>query len=329
MNSRNCLALAMTAVFAVGCASARAQDDPPPGPPPRREARNEVSPEVREEMRETEKRIRALREEFAQTEERLADMQSGGGMGDNHPDVVESRRRLKSARAALERAQAERSKLIVENRIAPQPIDLEFGSSQNGRNLRDAAREQLHIELMRDGHRRPQGQGPGANVPRPTLEQRMEQLERAVREMHSMFERHNVAPEARERAEREMRERREEQHHAGRPGEGNRGAEVGRPGEPVRPGEGDRGGEGGRPGERGAPSREAGGERPRPPMPRAEARTKDGRLGVEITTPSMDEARKQLEHARAEMDTMRRQLEEQRAAMEKMRAEIEELRAKK
>jgi hypothetical protein len=66
-----------------------------------------------------------------------------------------------------------------------------------------------HAGMGRDpGARRAWSEKRGPQGPGPSVEERLAQLERAVREMHEMFARHDVPPEMRERAEREMRERR-------------------------------------------------------------------------------------------------------------------------
>jgi len=146
--------------------------------------------------------------------------------------------------------------------------------------------------------------------PGPSVEQRLEQLERAVREMHEMFERHHIDREMRERAEMEMRAR----------------ALGGPDTRPMHPG-GPMGPEGPPPG--GAP---------RPPMARGDGRAAPSAEGIdpreldEMRTQmraQMEETHKQMEAAHHHIEELSRQLADTQAALKKAQEELETLRPKK
>jgi DNA repair exonuclease SbcCD ATPase subunit len=286
MSKRHCIVLVLTSALAIGCASAHAQDgqNPPPqpqpagpgGPPPEGHGpqMGDPGPQRRapeeERVREAEKRVREAATRVQQLER--------DGFGPNHPAMVEAKTQVERAQADLERVRADVAEM-------------------------KARRMDDHIRLpMGPGgpdDRRPDGMGPQG---RPSVEQRLAMLERAVREMHEMFERHNVPPEMRERAEREMRERRD----------------GGLPPRDGRPGEG--AGAGPRPDGPGAggPPPMAQDLTPRPPM---------RRMAGGPGQPNMDEVKKQMDAARDMIEALKKQLADTQEALKKAQAEIEELRA--
>jgi len=305
MNKRNCLVLVLTSALAIGCASARAQDGQgngpqggPPGPqpqgPPPGGPQGQGPQGPRPKMDPAEMK-RQLTERLAMVEKRIADETSGGKAFDVE-EVDEMKRDAERLRALIAR---------IDKGEMPFPM----------RPQGDGRGDERGARIRRgdgpDG--RPGGPPMGDRMrgPGPSVEQRLAMLERAVREMHEMFERHNVPPEARERAEREMRERREGgPPREGRPGEGpGAGPRPERPeGGPPPMGPDQRPGDGERPGT----------DRPRPPMP-----PRAGGPGQ----PNMDEVRKQMEAAHDQVEELRKQLADTQAALKKAQAEIEELRA--
>jgi len=339
MKTRHCLALVLTSALAIGCAAARAQDDPqgpPPGPRPMGPpdgAQNGPRPKfdpaeakrrLTEKLAEAEKAIadvEASKDRAPDAERRLADLRrhaemlrsriaqidkgempapmgrgEGRGQGDGRGQGMgpDDERRRGEERRAQE---------IVENRDAPGP-----------RDLRDRAERGRRPPMGPDGQpgMNPGGppRGPGASV-----EQRLEMLERAVREMHEMFAKHDVPPEMRERAEREMRERRPQPD--GRPGEN-------RPGEnrpfdgPPRPDAG-QGPNDARPPQPPRPPT------PRPGMPPMEMSDAERAEVKTFLAAKEQEMAAHMRQAAEQMEEMKRQLADTRAALEKAQAELDQL----
>jgi hypothetical protein len=296
MKTRNCLALALTSVLAIGCASARAQDgpgNPPPGPQPQGpppggpQGQGRDGPKPQPDPAEMKRR---MAEKVAMIEKQIADATSGNKAADVE-EVEQWKRHANMLRERI--AQIDRGEM-------PAPME---PRGPGGQRPMDGRR----VDFTFTGPQNGPPPGDRMRGPGPSVEQRLAMLERAVREMHEMFERHNVPPEARERAEREMRDRRD----------GGPPPRDGRPGEsrpPEGPGAGPRPDAGGPP-----PMGPDGGERPpRPPMP-----PRAGGPGQ----PNMDEVRKQMEAAHDQVEELRKQLADTQAALKKAQAEIEELRA--
>src|SRR5262245_29423170 len=141
--------------------------------------------------------------------------------------------------------------------------------------------------------------------PGPSVEQRLEQLERAVREMHDMFERHHVDEQVRERVEMEMRAR----------GLGGPDTRPMQPGGPMGADAPPHGGAGGPAGPGGAP---------RPPMARSDVEAMRAQIAQQT-----EEMRKQMDVAQQRIAELSRQLDDTRAALKKAQEELETLRPKK
>jgi hypothetical protein len=281
MRIRHCLALTVACAVALGCASARAQEEPrgPDHPPP---------------------------------VDRPPPGRVGGPppMGPGPTDGRQMKRHMGVALEELERAIAaleadpNRSPEGT-RRLEEMKRHAEVVRDRMARDDRDAAlrgeRDPRHGE-GRAVDRRPGGAG--------SIEQRVEMLERAVREMHEMFERRHVGAELRQQAEHELRARMQ----AGPP-----------PGERPAP----------RPGDEAAGPPPQRPDQPRPPMPPRQPRPEpqaeqrelraDMQKVMEDAHAQMEQARRQFEEA---MAAMRRQLDDTQSALKKAEAEIESLKAK-
>jgi hypothetical protein len=301
MKPSKCLALVLASGLAIGCAAAGAQDQggPPPGPPPQEGLEPGQRPPLAEEAK------RHLAERIRQAEEKIAQIeQDPNRPAEAGPTVEGLHRHVEMMRERL--AQLDRGEMPgpmgrggpqgpggPQGRGGPQVPGAEAGPMGRGG-------PGMGGRGMGEGMRGPMG-GPG-----PSVEQRLEMLERAFREMHAMFERHMVPPEARERAERAMQERREGPPPDGRPGEGRGPRELG---EERRP-------EAGEPGRPGQP----------PHPPNAAPEVEELKRALMNQQAEMKQA---LEHTRIELETTRHELGAAREALKKAQAEIEELRAKK
>lgn len=325
------LALLLATGLALGCASAQAQEEGAPEPQRRPPAPDdEIGRRIREteaRSREAQRRLEELRAtnlgvnhpsvQAAQRsiDEARRDLEvmlherdetrglAGRAPNDGaDPDLV---RRIRDAEQRLSDLNTRMDTLRSQKVSDKKPEFQELLRSMY-RSLSDLARLRAERDELRAAAERanPPQRGPRTGLsfgPGADVEQRLEQLERAVREMHAMFERHGIAPEMRERAEREMRERRDGPSPAGS-----------RPEEPSS--------------DRRIDSDQ---ERPRPPRTQSAEMEELTRRHAEMAAAYArvrDEESRQL---RQQLETARRQIEESRAALERAKAELEEFRAKK
>ena len=315
MKPRNCLALVVTSVLAIGCASAQAQDGKdvapapaPQGPPGQDGPRDELPPEVREAVRQGQEKIRAAADRVREAEKRVADAKAAAS-GPDDAALKDATSAADEARKALDEAKVEQMKRMVEVEAVRQQHD-EMRPGPGGRDGRgdDRMRRRAMGGMGRDDR------GPGG--PGPSVEERLAQIERAVREMREMFERHGVPQDARERGEREMRERRGD----GPPRGDDRGPRGGMGfggGEPRPMGPGDR------PGEPQGPDMRPEGPG-RPPVPRPPNAAREEALGK---ANDMNYAR--VRELETKLQEVVKALNDSQEALKKAQAELEALKAKK
>jgi hypothetical protein len=309
MNTKSCLALVLTSALAIGCAAANAQDgqNPPPvpqpgGPPP--EGGGPQGPRPPVDPAEVKRHLQA---KLAEVEKKLEEVKAA------KEDTEETRRRAEELRFHADRirdhiAQIDRGEMPGPRGLGgpagPRP-PMDPDGRPRFEGPRDAARGRVLDAQGREVEavvRRAQMRATG-----PSVEQRLEMLERAVRDMHEMFMRHGLPPEARERAEQEMRRR----HEGGPPpmgGEPRPGAGAGEPprmDKPPRP------------------------PAPRPEMPKLEMNDVEKAEVKSFLAAKEAELAAHMKQAAQQMEEMKRQLVDARAALEKAQAEIEKLRAEK
>lgn len=332
MKPRHCLVLVLTSALAIGCAAARAQEggqdggtgNPPPGQPPAPapETRERRRPPQEEDAlrRSIEQQIRDAEDQVVEAEARVAKLKTDG-LGEKSEQLVAAQRDLEVLRVRVKRFRERIEQIAAEG---PRPGRGDRGGGRGGpddemkremermRGLPYAGGPRVlgpnpHDARLRAEHLRELASGSLVSL---SVEKRLEMLERAVREMREMFERHNVPPEARERAEREMRDRRD-------------GPPTGRH-EGPRDGQGPRG--------FGGPDTRPGADRPpessdRPPVPRpAMPRFEMNQAEVEKLRAAMEE---QMRAAHEQMAAMKKQLADAQEALKKAMAEIDELKSKK
>lgn len=323
MKGRHALLLALTTGLAFGCAAARAQDapgNPPPAPPPDKPAPADDGMDARAREEAMRERVHAAFERVRAAEARAADARTRldqltkNGAGPQHPDVVAANAALDQATRELDEARARVDEIAGPGgpgAFRPRHPRGPMGRGPGGPGMP------------------PDGMGPRGRMgrpnegppppPPPSVEERLAQLERAVREMHDMFERHHVDQAMRDRAEQEMRAR----------ALGGPDTRPMQPGGPMAPG-GPGGPQGGGAGAPGGPT-------PRPPMARPDARAggtlqPDPRAAEEMRAQmeaKMQEAHQQMQAAQQRIDDLSHQLADTQAALKKAQDELESLRPKK
>jgi DNA repair exonuclease SbcCD ATPase subunit len=323
MKARHAVILALTTGLALGCASANAQDAPGnPQPEPQPGAPDRPAPDARRDDADAERRKAAMEEHIRAAQARLADSKARLDQLVEVEKKAADDKGVLEARAQVARAEAEVA--TIRARLAggaggPDGPGGPRGPGGPGGPGYLGGGGGPHGPMGPGGPgMRPGGMGPHGRMgrpgdwdtgPGPSVEQRLEQLERAVREMHEMFERHHVDQAMRERAEMEMR-----------------GRALGGPDTRPMHHSGPMGPEGPPPG--GAP---------RPPMARPEGRGApaegaDPRELDEMRTQmraQMEETHKQMEAANQHIQELSRQLADTQAALKKAQEELDTLRPKK
>jgi hypothetical protein len=252
--------------------------------------------------------IAQLRAVLADVEAEL-DARKRRGLGDDHPEVVELQEQIEKHR----RAHREAEEHLAVSRAEMEPLHRELRE----RELHVARAERSYREAVAWLNRQAR-RAPAAAPDRPFqrggggehVGSRLDRLERAVEELHRLFERHGVPERRRELAYAEM-----ERYRTGARGR------RGRDGLPGRGGAfGGRGGAGGAPGQPGQPGGVGrfGFETAPEPTPPPDA---------DAVRARMAEAHAHLERARAENEELRRHVEEMHRELQRARAEIEAVRA--
>jgi hypothetical protein len=197
---RHVLTLALVPALALGCRHARAQQDDDED---RRDPA--VRPVPARKLAESEDRIHDAEIAMQDCEARVAQLRQVERRPDDDPELVKARAQREEARRQLDRfrekhqeTQKRHDAEMAKHRDAV--VELRSRLESESRS-REAKRELPQDERSR----RPEFGGAG-----PSMEQRLEALERAVREMHEMFAQHGFGPQMRDQIEREMRERRAE-----------------------------------------------------------------------------------------------------------------------
>jgi DNA repair exonuclease SbcCD ATPase subunit len=255
-----------------------------------------LSAERKEQARAAHERVRAAEARAADAKARLAQVVEVEKKGPDDPAVAEAKKAFEESMRALEAARADADAFAPHG--GPGPF--------RGKRAKVAPGRGPGGPGMPPDHKGPRGRMGGfEGGPGPSVEERLAQLERAVREMHAMFERHQVGPEMRQRAEIEMRAR----------ALGGPDTRPMHPPQPMGPGA---------PGGAGAPGGPP--PAPRPPMARPGDRAIDMRAQIEAR---FEETRKQMEVAEQRIADLSRQLADTQAALKKAQEELETLRAKK